>query len=362
MHLLLLLLSTFSFGLANPIDLFSPYDPSTPSNLTARSEVNGQCTGENGAPGVCIQTDSCTADGGRYISNACPGTPDNVKCCTKASCSSGGNCRWASQCSGSTASGFCPGPTNFKCCLSGGSSGQTKENGPCTGENGAPGVCIKTSSCSADGGRYISNACPGTPDDVKCCTKASCSSGGNCRWTNQCSGSSASGFCPGPSDFKCCLSGGGSSGGGGESSINSPISRSEIVTRGRYWTSRNVPYSQSATYPDSEGTRYRTDCSGFVSMALHTNHPGYSTVTLPEIAVRIEWDQLQEGDFVGTLGAGTGGDDGHVVLFHSWVDSSRKRFKTLECRGSQGCVASERPKAFEVGSKSALPYKYKRVI
>ena len=41
-------------------------------------------------------------------------------------------------------------------------------NGPCTGANAAPGVCISTSSCSAGGGSYISNACPSTPANIKC--------------------------------------------------------------------------------------------------------------------------------------------------------------------------------------------------
>lgn len=83
-------------------------------------------------------------------------------------------------------------------------------NGPCTGYGGAPGVCIPTASCSSDGGRYISNACPGTPADIKCCTKTSCGSGGNCRFTSSCSGSTLTGLCPGPATFKCCIPGPGS--------------------------------------------------------------------------------------------------------------------------------------------------------
>ncbi|KAH8647864.1 hypothetical protein BX600DRAFT_530854 [Xylariales sp. PMI_506] len=87
----------------------------SPFELWERSVENGQCTGAGGAPA-----------GGSYISNACPGTPNDVKCCTKPTCGSGGNCRWTSQCaSGNTISNQCPGPSNFKCCLpasSGGSS------------------------------------------------------------------------------------------------------------------------------------------------------------------------------------------------------------------------------------------------
>src|SRR5436190_2232455 len=122
-----------------------------------------------------------------------------------------------------------------------------------------------------------------------------------------------------------------SGGGGGSSGINSMISRQEIIARGQYWVSKQVPYSMDATYPDQQGTRYRTDCSGFVTMALHATAPGYSTVSLPEIANPIAWAELQPGDLVGTLGPGTEGDAGHVTLFHSWADASKTSYNTLEC-------------------------------
>lgn len=34
----------------------------------------------------------------------------------KPKCASGGSCKWSSQCGGTTQSGLCPGPSNFKCC------------------------------------------------------------------------------------------------------------------------------------------------------------------------------------------------------------------------------------------------------
>lgn len=87
-----------------------------------RSVKNGECIGAKGAPGVCVATTSCTSAGGTYISNACPGTPENIKCCVKTSCGSGGqngDCRWTSQCGAgrTTISNQCPGPANFKCCV-----------------------------------------------------------------------------------------------------------------------------------------------------------------------------------------------------------------------------------------------------
>jgi hypothetical protein len=90
------------------------------------------------------------------------------------------------------------------------SARQTTLNGPCTGANGVAGVCVSTSSCTADGGSYISNACPGTPENIKCCTKPSCqraAQSGDCRWTDQCDGGKTilTGLCPGPAGFKCCI-------------------------------------------------------------------------------------------------------------------------------------------------------------
>ncbi|KAH8723417.1 hypothetical protein GQ44DRAFT_803880 [Phaeosphaeriaceae sp. PMI808] len=78
-------------------------------------------------------------------------------------------------------------------------------NEPCYGSDGVAGVCVKTSTCSAEGGTTINNACPSDPADVKCCSKPKCgASPGNCRWTSDCPGSSLSNQCPGPGSFKCC--------------------------------------------------------------------------------------------------------------------------------------------------------------
>ncbi|KAK4152254.1 hypothetical protein C8A00DRAFT_35050 [Chaetomidium leptoderma] len=150
--------------------------------------------------------------------------------------------------------------------------------------------------------------------------------------------------------------------GGGLSSYNGKINRTEIISRGQYWVSRHVPYSMTAEYPDPQGRKYRTDCSGFVSMALHSNAPGFNTVSLPDIAKSIAWKDLKPGDFVGTLGAGTGGAAGHVTLFLSWADKAHKEYNTLECRGTYGCVKYKRPVSWKVGSYTAKPYRYIRVV
>lgn len=63
------------------------------------------------------------------LPRSCPGTAANIKCCVKPKCASGGSCKWTSQCSGTSQSGLCPGPSNFKCCTPK-SSGPVKGNLP----------------------------------------------------------------------------------------------------------------------------------------------------------------------------------------------------------------------------------------
>ena len=156
-----------------------------------------------------------------------------------------------------------------------------------------------------------------------------------------------------------CNSGGSS---GGTSAYQGNIKRAEIISRGRYWVDKHVPYSMNKNYPDPQGRNYRTDCSGFVSMALHASAPGYNTVSLPSITKQIAWADLKPGDLVGTLGPGTGGAAGHVTLFLSWADSGHTAYNTLECRGTYGCVAYKRNVGWKDGSFTAKPYRYLKVV
>lgn len=57
------------------------------------------------------------------------------------------------------------------------------------------------------------------------------------------------------------------------------VARSTIVARGQDWVNKHVPYSQSKTYDG-----YRTDCSGFVSMAWMLSKPGLTTSTLKGVS------------------------------------------------------------------------------
>jgi hypothetical protein len=141
------------------------------SVLAERAVLNGPCTGSGGAPGVCIPTTDCTAGGGTHILNACPGTPDNVRCCTKTSCGTGGNCRFTSQCSTSTLTGLCPGPADFKCCVPGGTTPL-----PTSGPYPPPaipavGAC---KAASVSGSQKVVAGNPGKVRQIYCTRDCSC--------------------------------------------------------------------------------------------------------------------------------------------------------------------------------------------
>jgi hypothetical protein len=92
------------------------------TSVTAASHKNGPCSGKNGVQGICISTKSCSIGGGSYISNACLGLPDDIKCCTKPSCQKAtqqGDCRFVDICGSgkTTIAGLCPGPDSFRCCV-----------------------------------------------------------------------------------------------------------------------------------------------------------------------------------------------------------------------------------------------------
>lgn len=86
--------------------------------------------------------------------------------------------------------------------------------GPCEGRNGKllglipadPGICIPKGDCR---GHSEAGFCPGTPDEVWCCSLGCNGNKGDlCQWTSGgCAGVFVSGQCPGDSGFKCCIRG-----------------------------------------------------------------------------------------------------------------------------------------------------------
>ncbi|WP_296137459.1 hypothetical protein [uncultured Tessaracoccus sp.] len=124
--------------------------------------------------------------------------------------------------------------------------------------------------------------------------------------------------------------------------VGAPIDRALVKARALTWVDQGVPYSMEAYHPDPQGRNYRTDCSGFVSMAFHLPD-SLSTVTLPEHFTPIDKGDLRPGDIIGNLGPGSAGAAGHVVIFDGWVEGSNQtRFHSIEERGDAGAVSNER--------------------
>ncbi len=65
----------------------------------------------------------------------------------------------------------------------------------------------------------------------------------------------------------------------------------EATARAAVWVTRDVPYSQGATFDG-----YRTDCSGYLSMAWGLARPGLSTYSLRRVGDFITKPQLRRGD------------------------------------------------------------------
>ena len=148
------------------------------------------------------------------------------------------------------------------------------------------------------------------------------------------------------------------------STAGGSITRSEVISRAASWN--GTPYS-TTTYKYGPGgdIAYRTDCSGYVSMALHLTS-SLSTVTLPSVVTRISKDQLQPGDLVGVLGPNTGGNAGHVLLFNGWTDSSHTYYHAWEDDGASGVHAPTIPWPYwpnTSGPSPSLyaPYRYNNI-
>jgi hypothetical protein len=101
------------------------------------------------------------------------------------------------------------------------------------------------------------------------------------------------------------------------SPIGGKISRTEVLNRSVNWINAKVPYSQSKYFPDAQGKVYRQDCSGFVSMSWHLKS-SLTTVTLPQVATKIDKSRLQPGDILDQPGH-------HTVLFVGWADSAHTK-------------------------------------
>jgi len=99
--------------------------------------------------------------------------------------------------------------------------------------------------------------------------------------------------------------------------LSNGISRGEVIARAHYWLSENVPYNQGASAADPEGRAYRTDCSGFVSMAWHLDQ-SRTTATLDDVSTVIAAADLKPGDILLRRDSSVQ----HVVIFEKWANDA----------------------------------------
>ncbi|MEV0218275.1 tachylectin-related carbohydrate-binding protein [Streptomyces sp. NPDC050704] len=97
------------------------------------------------------------------------------------------------------------------------------------------------------------------------------------------------------------------------------ITRSEVLVRAEDWYDRDVPYNQGGSALDiNKDDSYRTDCSGFVSMAWHLT-TSKTTSTLDDVSSTISKSALRPGDALNYSAE-------HVVLFKGWKDQDAGTF------------------------------------
>lgn len=151
------------------------------------------------------------------------------------------------------------------------------------------------------------------------------------------------------------------------------ITRDVVVSRGKVWVVKHTPYSQtryafengtlvSATAkPSPSALGYRTDCSGFVSMALNlrtsTGAPrSLDTASLRTVLTPIRKVDLREGDVI-LRPKGASVAYGHAVIFVAWADATMTTYWSYEESGSKATITRKVTYPF-FGEAGFAPYRH----
>ncbi|WP_258574442.1 helix-turn-helix domain-containing protein [Actinomadura parmotrematis] len=112
-----------------------------------------------------------------------------------------------------------------------------------------------------------------------------------------------------------------------------PLTRDEILTRARSWHPHSpdrVPYDQAGVFGG-----YRTDGSGYASMALGLPKPGPNSAGLVASYCRaVPAADLEPGDLV--INATGGPDQREALIFEKWTGQDRKAFWAFQQRRGYG--------------------------
>ncbi|MEV7547696.1 RICIN domain-containing protein, partial [Streptomyces sp. NPDC089915] len=139
--------------------------------------------------------------------------------------------------------------------------------------------------------------------------------------------------------------------------VGGPVTRAQVIRRARSWVDQKVPYSQQGYWPEkATGRTWRTDCSGFVSMAWMLP-ASENTDSLPSRAKEISTSELRPGDILNSVG------EGHVVLFDDWIDKAKGTFsfyqesnKDVPTNRSTGSLKAAKIAGIHTSTYKALRY------
>ncbi|MCP2250382.1 NlpC/P60 family protein [Lentzea aerocolonigenes] len=133
----------------------------------------------------------------------------------------------------------------------------------------------------------------------------------------------------------------------------------DILLRAASWV--GVPYSQEALHTNEHGT-YRTDCSGYVSMAwgLTCARGGLNTVDLVGVSTLITKDELQPGDVL--IDANGDRTTRHATIFVGWADVRRESYWAFEQRGGYGTTIRVVPYPYDDRADNYRPYRRPRLV
>jgi len=134
-----------------------------------------------------------------------------------------------------------------------------------------------------------------------------------------------------------------------ESPVVGCVGRSTMISRAQDWVTHHVPYNQGGSYGG-----YRTDCSGYVSMAWEAAKPGYTTQTLPHISHPISKASLQPGDVLLCTSE-------HVVIFGGWSGGQTHFVAYEETRPGEGTVKRVTPYPYWYNTGCFKPYRFNQV-
>jgi hypothetical protein len=144
------------------------------------------------------------------------------------------------------------------------------------------------------------------------------------------------------------------------------ITRDAVLSRAQDWVNQNVPYNQGVYKAANSAPvgPYRTDCSGFISMAWGLSS-SLTTQTLPGVSTQITTAALQSGDVLDYNSTIDSTNGSHVVMFVNWADNAHTQYVGMEEAGSRGAVKRTIPYPYDPvmdGSGSWIPYRYNNIV